>query len=57
METPRYEYSRSQIAAGITYLKNLSTPYGVIVRYAVKANQHPEIINIIDLFQKSNSKL
>jgi len=48
METPRYEYSRSKIQERITYLKNLKTPYGLIVRYAVKANPYSEIIKMMN---------
>lgn len=47
MPTPRYEYSQSAITDRIQYLKNLSAPYGLVVRYAVKANPHPEIIRIM----------
>lgn len=48
MHTPRYEYSRSVIHERITYLKNLNLPYGLTVRYAVKANPHPEIISLLN---------
>lgn len=47
MKTPRYEYSRSTIRERIAYLKSLSAPYGLTVRYAVKANPHPEIIKMM----------
>jgi diaminopimelate decarboxylase len=47
MEIPRYEYSRSVIQDRINYLRNLSLPYGLVVRYAVKANPHPEIIKMM----------
>lgn len=50
MEIPRYEYSRSKICERIDYLKNLSAPYGLTVRYAVKANPHREIIKLMDQF-------
>ena len=48
MEAPRYEYSRSKIRKNIEYLKNLSAPYGLVVRYAVKANPHQEIIKMMN---------
>ena len=48
METARYEYSRSAIRERISYLKSLSAPYGLTVRYAVKANPHLEIIKILN---------
>lgn len=48
METPRYQYSRSKIQERIELLKGLSAPYGLIVRYAVKANPHPEIIKMMN---------
>ena len=48
MQTPRYEYSRSMIAERITSLKNLSLPYGLVVRYALKANPHPEIVSLLN---------
>ncbi len=46
METPRYEYSRSKIQERLNYLRNLSVPYGLIVRYALKANPHREIVKM-----------
>lgn len=45
---PRYEYSRSKIRERIDYLKGLSAPYGLTVRYAMKANPHPEIISMMN---------
>ena len=47
METPRYEYSRSKITERLTYMKTLVAPYGLVVRYAIKANPHPEILSMI----------
>jgi len=47
MQTPRYEYSRSKITERINYLRNLTSPNGLIVRYAIKANPHPEIIKMM----------
>lgn len=47
METPRYEYSRAQMQERITSLKGLTAPYGLTVRYAVKANGYPEIITLM----------
>lgn len=46
--TPRYEYSRSDIQSRITYLKGLQAPYGLIVRYALKANPFPPIVKMMD---------
>lgn len=48
MQTPRYEYSRSVIQQTIDLLVRLSAPFGVTVRYAIKANPHPEIIKMMD---------
>ena len=48
MKLPRYEYSRSKINDRIKYLNNLSSPYGLTVRYAIKANPHPEIIKMMN---------
>ncbi|MFA5877659.1 MAG: diaminopimelate decarboxylase [Candidatus Paceibacterota bacterium] len=48
MNTPRYEYSRSTIEKTIKLLLGLSLPYGLGVRYAIKANPHPEIIKIMN---------
>jgi diaminopimelate decarboxylase len=47
MKTPRYEYSRAAIAARIEELTNLALPYGMVVRYAMKANPFPEIIKMM----------
>ena len=47
LETPRYEYSRSVLQNTIDTLRGLSAPYGLVVRYAVKANPHPEIVQMI----------
>jgi len=48
MLTPRYEYSRSKILERVGYLMSLSAPYGLTVRYAVKANPYPEIIRMVN---------
>ena len=48
MGIPRYEYSRSRIQERLEYLKQLAAPYGLVVRYAMKANPHAEIISMID---------
>jgi len=48
MKSPRYEYSRSKIESQIKYLKNLSLSNGLIVRFAVKANPHPAIIEMMN---------
>lgn len=47
MPTPRYEYSRSKIRERIALLQGLTAPYGLTVRYAMKANPHPEIISMM----------
>lgn len=48
MNNPRYEYSRSKILQTIEHLNGLSLPYGQVIRYAVKANPHPEIIKMMN---------
>jgi diaminopimelate decarboxylase len=48
MQTPRFEYSRSKLRERIAYLQSLRAPYGLTVRYAAKANFHPEIISAIN---------
>ena len=48
MPNPRYEYNRSKIDERIQYLTSLSAPYGLTVRYAVKANPHFEIIKMMN---------
>lgn len=47
MQTPRYEYSRSKLQERIQQLTNLQSPYGLLVRYAVKANSHPILISLL----------
>ena len=47
METPRYEYSRSVIQERMQELTALAAPFGCVVRYAVKANPHPDIIALL----------
>lgn len=47
MQSPRYEYSRSNIQEQIQYLKNLFAPFGLTVRYAIKANPYPKIISMM----------
>lgn len=49
MKTPRFEYSRLAIQDRIKLLNGLSAPYGLIVRYAVKANPYSEIIKMMDV--------
>lgn len=44
METPRYEYSRKKITERLVEFASLSAPFGLTVRYAMKANPHPEIL-------------
>ncbi len=47
MNTPRYEYSRKVIADRIALLTGLDLPYGLTVRYAMKANPFPAIISMM----------
>ncbi|MES2225541.1 MAG: diaminopimelate decarboxylase [Patescibacteria group bacterium] len=47
MQLPRYEYSRSKIKERLDYLISLSAPYGLTVRFAAKANPHPEVISLM----------
>ena len=47
METPRYEYSESVLLERIASLTQLKAPYGLLVRYAVKANMFEPIIQIL----------
>jgi len=47
MKTPRYEYSRSKIQERIVTLTKLTAPFGLKVRYAIKANPHKEIISMM----------
>lgn len=47
MELPTYEYSRSNIRERIAYVQSLTAPYGLVVRYAVKANPYPEILSMM----------
>lgn len=59
MQTPRYEYSRAAITEKITELQQLSLPFGYTLRYALKANPHPEIVQLLQqtgvLFDASSS--
>ena len=59
MSTPRFEYSRKVISERITELSALEAPFGVTVRYAMKANPHAEILKMMDaagvLFDASSS--
>ena len=48
LQTPRYEYSRSVIRERIAYMQSLQSPYGLIVRYAIKANPYLEIIQMMN---------
>lgn len=45
--TPRFEYSRSVIIKKIAELNTLSSPFGLTVRYALKANPYPEIVALL----------
>ena len=46
LSTPRFEYSRSMLEAQAKKLLQTSMPYGFLPRYAMKANNHPEIIKL-----------
>lgn len=48
MSSPRYEYSRSKIQERLSELASLAAPFGLTVRYAMKANPHPEILKMVD---------
>ncbi len=45
-QTPLYVYDRKRLDKRVHELLNLSLPFGLTVRYAVKANPHPEIIRV-----------
>ena len=44
--TPCFVYSRDVLAERAHILLNLELPFGLINRYAVKANNHPEVIRL-----------
>ncbi|HEY1835319.1 MAG TPA: diaminopimelate decarboxylase [Candidatus Saccharimonadales bacterium] len=46
--TPLFVYSRKMLQAKAEELLALELPFGHTVRYAVKANSHPEIIKLFD---------
>lgn len=45
--SPKYEYSRKALTDTAEMLRNLNLENGLNVRYAVKANPHPEVIKIL----------
>ena len=47
-ETPLFVYSAQYLTDRSLTLKNLELPYGYTARYAVKANNHPDIIRLFD---------
>ncbi len=47
MVTPRYEYSKAVLLERAQLLMNLTAPYGLTVRYAVKANPHKDIVALL----------
>ena len=47
MQTPHFEYSRKVISERIALLTSLQAPFGCVVRYAMKANPHPEILQMM----------
>lgn len=46
--TPLFVYSRQQLVERATELRSLELPYGWTPRFAVKANNHPDIIRLFD---------
>ena len=44
--SPLFVYSQSQLRARAKELMDLHLPYGLTVRYAAKANPHPEIVKL-----------
>jgi diaminopimelate decarboxylase len=47
LNAPRFEYSRKVIDERIALLTSLEAPFGCVVRYAMKANPHPEILQMM----------
>jgi len=47
-KTPYYQYSRSKLKQTAKFLKSIKSPYGLNIKYAVKANPYPEIISVFD---------
>ena len=45
-DTPLYVYDKAYLRARSQYLMQQSSPFGLTVRYAVKANPHPAIIRL-----------
>lgn len=45
--TPCFVYSRSLLRDRAELLRSLVLPYGLMTRYAMKANNHPEIITLL----------
>lgn len=46
--TPLFVYDRSALEAAATELMAAELPYGHTVRYAAKANPHPEVLGLFD---------
>ncbi|HEV2412616.1 MAG TPA: diaminopimelate decarboxylase [Candidatus Saccharimonadales bacterium] len=46
--TPLYVYSMKELEQRARVLLALMTPFGMTVRYAIKANPHPVIISLLD---------
>ncbi len=46
--TPCFVYSRSMLEDRAKKLLSLELPYGCTVRYALKANNHPEVVRLFD---------
>src|SRR6266536_1872557 len=44
--TPLFVYDRNQLRQRAQQLTSLQLPFGLTIRYAVKANPHPEIIKL-----------
>lgn len=47
-DSPLYVYNRAHLQERADSLRSLPTTYGLTVRYAIKANTHPEIIALFD---------
>lgn len=46
--TPCFVYLRSMLEERAKKLLSLELPYGLVSRYAVKANNHPEVVRLFD---------
>ena len=48
LDTPSFVYSRRMLRERAQQALACQTPFGLTVRYAAKANSHPEIIRLFD---------